>query len=82
MGVLFWCFFVFLFGIFLVLGLQEGRKQGRKQQPGRIGRKEGRREGSKEGGKEGGQEARKEGTTFLFTSALETLAATVLFEKP
>ena len=63
--------------------------QGRKQQPGRIGRKEGRREGRKEGSKEGGQEGRKEGrregkegTAFLFTSALETLAATVLFAKP
>ena len=70
--------FLMFFLIFLVLGLQEGRKQGRKQQPGRIGRKEGGREGSTEGGQEGG----KEGTVFLFTSALETLAATVLLLNP
>ena len=30
----------------------------------------------------GRQEGRKEGTVFLFTSALETLAAMVLFAKP
>ena len=41
-----------------------------------------RREGRKEGRKEGGQEGRKEGTVFLFTSALETVAAMVLFAKP
>ena len=59
------CVFFFFFGVFLVLGLQEGRKQGRKQQPGRIGRKdgstEGGQEGRKEGSTEGGQEGRKEG---------------------
>ena len=69
---------VFFFGCFLlyllVLGFQEGRRQGIKQQPGRIGRKE--------GGRVGRKESRKEGTGFLFTSVLETLAATVLFVKP
>ena len=82
-GVHFLCFGFFWY--FLVLGLQEGRKQGRKQQPGRIGRKEGKYEGGQEGRKkgrrEGRKEGRKEGTVFLFTSALETLAATVLFAK-
>ena len=55
-------------------GGQEGRKEGRKK-GGRAGRKEGRKKGGRAGRKEG----RKEGTVFLFTSALETLAATVLF---
>ena len=65
---------MFFFGsfvlYFVVLGLQEGRKQGRKQQIGRIGSKEGRRDGGRAG--------RKEGTVFVFASALETLAATVV----
>ena len=58
-----------------------GRKEGRRYR-GRAGRKEGGRAGRKEGRREGRKEGRKEGTVFLFTSALETLAATVLFAKP
>ena len=56
--------------------MKEGGKEGRKQ-----GGQEGRKEGRKEGGQEGRKAGRKEGTAFLFTSALETLAATVLFAK-
>ena len=81
------CFFVFC----VYFGFRApGGKKARQTATARKDRKEGRKEGGKEGRKyrgrtgrkEGGQEGRKAGTAFLFTSALETLAATVLFAKP
>ena len=92
--VLFWyCFFVLLFLYFLGFRAQGGKKtrqEATARKDKKEGRKEGRKEGSTEGGKEGRKyggragrkEGRKEGTAFLFTSALETLAAAVLFAKP
>ena len=61
---------------------QEATARKDRKEGGKEGRKDGGRAGRKEGRKDGGRAGRKEGTVFLFTSALETLAATVLFAKP
>ena len=73
MGVLFVCFFCFF--VFRIFGFSApGEKKARQEATARKDRKEGGRQKSKEG--------RKEGTVFLFRSAVETLAATVLFANP